>query len=550
VESAVGKLGRADSPLDPAPVSMIETLISFFPEYLTDGNGRLLMFRFDRGQVDFFRRPDGRPVIAPDGKPYVVPGRFARDPEGRLIPDAGGRPFRQWRPALLSELNPGRKAWAGVQQPDDIWASINEAARMLGVTAAPRLQPISARLVMLQTGISASFGVQVSGPDLESIQQAGLQIEKFLRLIPVIDPETVIAERVIGKPYLEIHVDRRAAAQNGVSVQQVQDTIEYAIGGRPVTTTVEGRERFPVRVRYLRELRDDIQRLGEILVPSPLGIQIPLKQMAEIRFVRGPQEIKSVNSFLASYVLFEKKSGYADLEVIRQARSFLSHQMELGELSLPAGVSFTFVGTFENQVRAEKKLMLILPLSLFIIFIILYLHFKEVSTAALVFSGIAVAWAGGFIMIWCYGQPWFLDFKIFGADMRALFQVHPINLSVAVWVGFLALFGIAADDGVVMATYLKDNFAKNHPATIQEIRKATVEAGQKRVRPCLMTTATTILALLPVLTSTGRGSDIMVPMAVPTFGGMVFALITIFVVPVLYCAIKEQSLLGKQAEIV
>jgi Cu(I)/Ag(I) efflux system membrane protein CusA/SilA len=207
--------------------------------------------------------------------------------------------------------------------------------------------------------------------------------------------------------------------------------------------------------------------------------------------------------------------------------------------SSPGGVSYAFTGTYENQVRSEKRLKIILPVALIIIFIILYLQFNSVATSSLVFSGIAVAWAGGFIMIWLYAQPWFLDFSVFRISMRELFQVHPINLSVAIWVGFLALFGIASDDGVVMATYLDSTFAERGVASVKDIRDAVIVASLRRVRPCLMTTATTILALIPVLTSSGRGSDIMIPMAIPAFGGMVFEVVTMLVVPVLYCWIKE-----------
>ena len=186
--------------------------------------------------------------------------------------------------------------------------------------------------------------------------------------------------------------------------------------------------------------------------------------------------------------------------------------------------------------------MIVLPLALFLIFLILYLQFRAVSTTLIVFSGIAVAWAGGFLMIWFYAQPWFLDFSVFGTDMQTLMQIHPINLSIAIWVGFLALFGIASDDGVVIATYLDQSFSRSKIETVEDARKATVVAGLRRVRPCLMTTATTVLALLPVLTSTGRGSDIMVPMAIPSFGGMLIAILTMFVVPVLYCMVKEFKL--------
>ena len=205
-------------------------------------------------------------------------------------------------------------------------------------------------------------------------------------------------------------------------------------------------------------------------------------------------------------------------------------------------MSYRFAGSYENQVRSEKRLRVVLPVALFLIFLILYFQFRRVSTALMVFSGIFVAWAGGFVMIWLYGQSWFADVSIFGTDLRSLFQMESMNLSVAVWVGFLALFGIASDDGVIMATYLDQSFRRRSPTSVAEIREATILAGQRRVRPALMTVGTTILALLPVLSSTGRGSDIMVPMAIPSFGGMVFALITTLVVPVLYCWQRELAL--------
>ncbi|MCA9773523.1 MAG: efflux RND transporter permease subunit, partial [Myxococcales bacterium] len=195
---------------------------------------------------------------------------------------------------------------------------------------------------------------------------------------------------------------------------------------------------------------------------------------------------------------------------------------------------------YENQIRATKKLAVVLPLALFVIFLILYLQFRSVPTTLLVFSGVFVAWAGGFVMLWMYGQSWFLDFHLFGVSMRDLFAVRPYNLSVAVWVGFLALFGIATDDGLLIATYIDQSFAARHPTTVAEVREAIVAAGLRRIRPCLMTAATTIIALVPVLTSRGRGSDVMVPMAIPSFGGMTAVLITVFVVPTLYAALAER----------
>ncbi|MCA9076955.1 MAG: efflux RND transporter permease subunit [Planctomycetaceae bacterium] len=542
VELAVGKLGRVKSPLDPAPISMIETVINYKSEYIVDRNGHRIKYRFDPDGEDFFRDATGMPLSADDGKPYKVRGLFARDDDGGLIEDADGVPFRQWRASLDLSLNPGRNAWKGIVTPDDIWHEIVEAAQVPGTTSAPRLQPIAARIVMLQSGMRAPMGVKVKGPDLDTIERVALDIERFLKEVPSVQASAVIADRIVGKPYLEIDFDRKKIARYGLNIQDVQDVVEVAIGGMPITTTVEGRERFAVRVRYMRELRDEIEELGKILVPTKDGSHIPLSQVANINYVRGPQVIKSEDTFLIGYVLFDMQPGEAEVNVVEDAQRYLQDKIDSGEFNLPDGVSYSFAGNYENQIRSQKTLMVVLPLALFVIFIILYFQFRSVITTSLVFTGIAIAWAGGFIMLWLYGQPWFLDFSVFGTDMQTLFQIHPINLSVAVWVGFLALFGIATDDGVVITTYLDQSFRRMQIDTVEHAREATIEAGQRRVRPCLMTTATTILALIPVLTSTGRGSDIMVPMAIPSFGGMTIEIMTMLVVPVLYCWVKEIKL--------
>ena len=542
VDRVVGKLGRVESPLDPAPVSMIETLITYKTEYLLGPDGKPGRYRFDSRAVDLARDADGRILNAPDGRPYFIQGRFARDDQMQLAPDSGGRPFRLWRPELDPELNPGRAPWPGVWNPDDIWDLIVEASQMPGTTVPARLQPISARMVMLQSGIRARLGVRVIGPDLASIEIASRRLEEHLRQVTSIKPETVIADRIVSKPYLEIHLKKAVIAQFGIRLQEVLNVIEFAIGGKPVTTTVEGRERYPVRVRYIRELRDDIESLAQILVPAPDGSQVPLMQLADILYVRGPGVIKGEDTFLVGYVLFDPKADVAEVKAVEDAQTYLGDMMDLGRMTMPDGVSYSFIGTYENQVRSEKRLMAIIPAAIIIIFVILYVHFKSIATSTLVLSQIVVAWAGGFLMIWLWGQPWFLDFSLFGQSVRELFHLRQINLSVAVWVGFLALFGIAIDDGVVMATNLTSAFRDRKPDSVEAVRQITMEAAIKRVRPCLMTTATTLIALLPVLTSTGRGSDIMIPMAIPTFGGMTVVLIDILVVPVLYCAVKEGSL--------
>jgi Cu(I)/Ag(I) efflux system membrane protein CusA/SilA len=309
-----------------------------------------------------------------------------------------------------------------------------------------------------------------------------------------------------------------------------------------LTNTVEGRERYPVRVRYPRELRDDPEALKEILIPTNQGVQIPLGEVVKVNYTKGPQAIKSENTFLISYVIFDSREGFAEVDVVRDAQRHLDEKIEEGELNVPKGVSYRFAGDYKNQVRAEKRLSFVVPLVMIIIFLLLYMQFRSAPTTLMVFSGIAIAFAGGFIMIWLYGQDWFMDFSLFGTNMRELFQMKTVNLSIAVWVGFIALFGIATDNGVVMAAYLKQTFEKRKPENIQTIRESVVEAGKKRIRPTLMTTATTLLALLPILSSAGKGSDVMIPMAIPTFGGMAIQVITLFVVPILYAQWREQKM--------
>jgi Cu(I)/Ag(I) efflux system membrane protein CusA/SilA len=213
-----------------------------------------------------------------------------------------------------------------------------------------------------------------------------------------------------------------------------------------------------------------------------------------------------------------------------------------GEFQVRVGVSWLFAGDYENQVRAARTLAVVLPIALLAIFLVLYFQFGSTLTTLNIFAGIAVAWAGGFVLIYLYGEPWFADFALWGVNMRELFHMEQISLSVAVWVGFLALFGIAVDNGVLMATYLDQRFAARQPASVSQVRAMTIRASQRRLRPCLMTTATTVLALLPVLTATGTGADIMIPMAIPSVGGMAFVLLTLFSVPVVYCLIEETKL--------
>ena len=534
IQTVVGKAGRTESALDPAPLSMYENMIQYKSEYMLNEKRERQRFKvnedglFALNNGKFLSNPNTR--IDEDAKEYTASDMvdFAEIRSENLIPDNSGEYYRNWRPEI--------------QSPDDIWNEIVRVTRLPGVTSAPKLQPIETRLVMLQTGMRAPMGIKVKGQDLRQIEAFGIQLENILKEAEGVKDEAVFADRIVGKPYLLIDIDREALARYGILVDDVQRVLEVAVGGMTLTQTVEGRERYGVRVRYPRELRENPTDIKNIYVPVAKGSPVPLSELVTIRYEKGPQVIKSEDTFLVGYVLFDKLDGFAEVNVVENAQALIQEKITNGELVVPKGINYQFTGTYENQLRAEKTLSVVVPLALFIIFLILYFQFRSVSTSLMVFTGIAVAFAGGFMMIWFYGQDWFLNFNFFGENLRDLFQMHTINLSVAVWVGFIALFGIATDDGVVMATYLTQTFDRNKPNTLEAVRASVVEAGEKRIRPCLMTTATTILALLPVLTSTGRGSDIMIPMAIPSFGGMLIALITLLVVPVLYSWKSEWQL--------
>ncbi len=548
VEAAVGKAGRAETPLDPAPMNMLETIIHYRNQYCTDAGGERELFRYDPAATETFKDLQGNEVNAPDGKPYVVKGKFLRDEQNRLIADPSGHVFRQWRPALDPALNPGRASWAGIQSTDDIWQEIVAATEIPGSTSAPKLQPIQTRILMLQSGMRAAMGIVIRGPDTASIEKSADLLATELKAHPAVVPDAVIVDRFVGKPYLEINIDRNAIARYGIKLAEVQQNIEAAVGGVELTTTVENRERYTIRARYQREYRDSLEALQNILIDAADGTPIPLGQLVDVSIVRGPQEIKSENSFRVGYVFFDRVPQLAETDSVNQIAATLQAKIKSGELKLPAGVSYRFAGNYENQVRSSARLMVIIPLALAVIFLLIYLEFRSIMVSLMIFSSIIVAWAGGFLMMWLYGTSWFLDFALFGVNMRELFNIAPVNMSVTVWVGFLALFGIATDDAVIMCTYIRDVFERKHPDTIADIRQNIVEGGKRRLRACLMTTATTLFAFLPVLTATGKGAELMIPMAIPVFGGMFFASITMLTVPLLYSLYEEFRLKRRKTQ--
>jgi copper/silver efflux system protein len=463
VESVVGKLGRAESALDPAPIGMFESIVILKPE-----------------------------------------SEWRRVPVKRWFSSWPG-----WLKSPLALVAPEERAIT----KDEILTEIQQKSAVPGVLPT-FLQPIQTRIVMLQTGFKAMMGVKVYGSDLQEIERIGLQMEGILRHVP--GATDVVADRIVGKPYIEIEIDREKIARYGVNIRDVQDVIEVGIGGENLTQTVEGRERYPVRVRYLRDFREDIPELEKILVPTSAGAQVPLAQLATLRSIVGPQEIKGERGLLTGYVTMNTRER-DEVSVVEDAEAALQAARRDGRLVLPPGYYWEWSGQFENQKRATARLMLIVPACLAVMFVMLSAGFRRPWIGLVIYFGIIVSASGGFLMLGWWG----------------------VNFSVAVGVGFLVLFGVVDDDGVVMSTYLEDVFNGKSFASVEDIRNAVLEAGLKRIRPCLMTTATTILGLAPIFWVDGRGSDVMRPMAIPSVGGMTVQLITLFVVPCLFCWVEE-----------
>ncbi len=299
VDMVVGKAGRAETAIDPAPISMFENTIRYKSEYATDINGNKRRFKVNE-EGQFVLKNGG--VYDPE---TMSPQQVSA---GQLFPDPHGEYFRQWR--------------AHIETPDDIWNEIVGVVNIPGVTSSPKLQPIETRLIMLQTGMRPPMGIKVYGPDLKTIEAFGLQLEKYLKEVPSVKTEAVFADRIVGKPYLEIDIDRDQIARYGLNVRDVQDYVETAIGGMQLSTTVEGRERFPIRVRYARAYRDDPASIEQMLVPTPMGSYIPLGQLAAITYRPGPEMIRGENSFLVGYVLLDKKPGFAEVTVVEEAQRY------------------------------------------------------------------------------------------------------------------------------------------------------------------------------------------------------------------------------------
>jgi Cu(I)/Ag(I) efflux system membrane protein CusA/SilA len=432
VHRVFGKIGRAETATDPAPLSMIETTIML-------------------------------------------------------------KPVEEWRPGMTIQK---------------LIKELDETVRLPGVTNAWTM-PIKTRIDMLATGIKTPVGIKVAGPDLSVLQDLSVEIESILKDVP--GTLSVYAERVVGGNYLDFDIDRREIARYGLTVGDVQDVIQSAIGGMNITTTVEGLERYPVNLRYPRELRDNIASLRRVLVPTPSGAQVPLEQLVALEIRKGPPSIKSENARLNAWI-------YVDLEGIDVGTYVANAKQVLArEFTLPAGYSIVWSGQYEYMERANKRMLTVIPVVLVIIFLLLYLNFRNLSDSLIVMLSLPFSLVGG---VWLL---WLLDYE----------------MSVAVRVGFIALAGVAAETGVVMLIFLEEAVARykreGRLNTRRDLEDAIFEGAVLRVRPKMMTVTAIMAGLLPIMWGSGTGSETMRRIAAPMVGGMVSAtVLTLVVIPVVF----------------
>jgi Cu(I)/Ag(I) efflux system membrane protein CusA/SilA len=411
------------------------------------------------------------------------------------------KPRDQWRPGMtFDQLQTDMDAALQFPGFPNVWT-----------------QPIRNRLDMLLTGIKTPVGIKVFGPELETIQSIGQQIERILQRVP--GTRSVYAERVTQGYFTDIRIDRQAIARYGLTIEDVQDVIQSALGGENVTQTVEGRERYPVNVRYAREYRENLPALERVLVKTSAGANVPLGQLAHVTLTTGPAMVRDEDAQLAGYVYVDTATrdigGYVDAAKATIAR----------ELQMPSGYTLQWTGQYEFQLRARERLTILIPLVFFIIFMLLYMTFRSVSEAVIVMLSVVYAMTGGVILQWLLGY----------------------NFSVAVWVGYIALYGVAVQTGVVMVVYLHEALDRQlrhgGEITAADVLQATVDGSVVRLRPKLMTVTVVMASLVPIMWSTGVGSDVMKPIAAPIIGGMITSTIHVLVItPVIFYIMKLRSL--------
>ena len=468
VERVFGKAGRAETSTDPAPFSMMETTI----------------------------------ILKPESEWRHVPRWYS------ALPGFLQMPFRA--------IWPDRISW------EDVIADLDKKMQFPGVSNAWTM-PIKARIDMLSTGIRTPVGIKVYGADLAQIEKVGIAVEGIVKGIN--GARSVYAERVTGGYFIDFDIKRLALAPYGLSVKDVEDVIVSAIGGETVTTTIEGRERYTVNVRYARDFRDDLPQLRRVLVPTPSGAQVPLEQLATINLTTGPAMIRDENGMLAGYV-------YVDIAG-RDVGSFVAEARKAVEaqLKVPTGYSLQWSGQFENMLRVRERMRVVLPLTIFLIFILLYMNTRSPVKAGIVMLAVPFSLVGAVWLLWLLGY----------------------NMSIAVWVGMIALMGLDAETGVFMLLFLDmaydDAVRQGKMKTREDLTEAIVHGAVKRVRPKLMTVAAMFMGLVPIMWSTGAGADVMKRIAAPMIGGIFSSFILeLLVYPVIYFIWKQRGLIRRVSD--
>ena len=504
VHHTLGKIGRAETATDPAPLSMIETTITLRPEVVYE---EIPVKRFFKDWPGWLKEP--LTWIWPEVKKGKVLTEWRKKKVERFFSNWPG-----WLKKPFGWIWPEERYITIEELIDDL----DQAIPFPGLTNAWTM-PIKTRIDMLSTGIKTPVGIKLTGPDLDVLSELGSRIEAVVRDIP--GTLSAYAERVTGGNYLNLKIRRDQIARYGLRVSEVQDVIMSAIGGKNVTFTVEGLERYPVSLRYNRELRDDLDRLKRVLVATPMGAQVPLMQLADFSIRKGPAGIKSENSRRTAWIYVDLK-GVDIGSYVKMAKQVVDR-----EVDLPAGYSIVWSGQFEYMEKARKTLNIIVPVTLMVIFLLLYIHFHNFTEATIVMASLPFALVGG---VW-------------------LLYLLEYNLSVAVVVGFIALAGLAAETGVVMLVYLDDVFEKRRRQgkmnSNEDLQAAIIEGAVERVRPKLMTVATTLIGLLPVMWGTETGSEVMKRIAAPMVGGLVSsAVLTLVIIPAVYFIWKRWQLRG------
>ncbi len=464
VVSVFGKSGRAETSTDPAPFSMMETTVMLKPP------------------AEWRHKARWYSEKAPE-----------------------------WLQALvLRRIWPDRLSW------EELTSEMDAALQIPGTSNAWTM-PIKARIDMLTTGVRTPVGIKIFGGDLKQIEAIGSQLEEILRTVP--GTRSVFAERAAGGYFVDFDLDRQALARFGLSVGAVQDVIMSAVGGENVTTTVEGRARYPVNVRYPRALRDDVTRLGQVLVMTPSGAQVPLAQLTRLRTVAGPSMIRNENGMMAGYVFVDMTDsdvgGY-----VERARAAVA-----SKLSVPSGYSIEWSGQYENMMRVRERLKIVVPITLFLIFFLLYMNTKSAFKAAVVMLAVPFSVVGAVWLMYILGY----------------------NVSIAAWVGMIALMGLDAETGVFMLLFLDLSYdeakQQNRLRSLTELKDAIIHGAVKRVRPKMMTVTAAMMGLMPIMWSIGTGADVMKRVAGPMVGGLATSFIMeLLVYPAIYLLWKKREI--------